>query len=222
MQVTPLSFASRIDPQIEAYRQKKGAISEKDVRSMGYLGPLITTLALGSLFVPHFAKGLAIGVATLGLNIATSASLYFFGAYEPEKRDSKYTKLVLSRPLDTTIGAPLLEEGVFRGVLQPTLQRICQIALPVTGTLLFPGVAVSVATAAAILGTSLLFGAIHYTNPHENSHIQAITSAIGGIPFGLAAARLGLGAAVGAHMMHNSIIITAQKVRRRFAQKPSQ
>ena len=63
----------------------------------------------------------------------------------------------------------------------------------------------------SIVATAAFFGFIHIFNDHKNSPIQAFSATLGGILLGVSAAQFGLGCAIAAHIVHNTIITTLKK-----------
>jgi len=92
--------------------------------------------------------------------------------------------------------APLVEEGLFRGLLQTGLKKLSGQLLPRSG-----------AVAVAILATSLLFGITHLL-AHEDlesgmRHVKIAT--IAGVFLGVLREKYGLPCSIGSHMFQNTI-----------------
>jgi membrane protease YdiL (CAAX protease family) len=183
-----------------------------DPQNWLYLIPTIGTLAIGILFAPHFAIGLGIGAAMACAKIPIALALRALGVLKKEERDSEYEKSILSFPLLGTLIAPIVEEGFFRGVLQPLATRTMIWLVPAAAATAFFGTGLSIATAVTIVATATLFGLAHLSNPHKNSHIQAIITGVDGIVFGVLAAQFGLGASIAAHIAGNTLLITIGKI----------
>ncbi len=175
-----------------------------------YLIPTIGAIAIGILSTSHFALGLAVGGAIVLTMIPISKSLERLG-FLREDRGNEYSKLVRNFPLSGTLIAPVVEEGIFRGVIQPLIARSIIWLVP-TATAAFFGAGFAVATAVSIVATATLFGFVHLFNQHKNSHIQATITGIEGIAFGVLAAQFGLGASIAAHITVNTIVITIGKI----------
>jgi membrane protease YdiL (CAAX protease family) len=105
--------------------------------------------------------------------------------------------LHLIKPMYRTIIAPLVEELLFRGSI-PLLSHAIVYLIPNASAILFGPFNVSVVI--SIVATSILFGF-----GHDNWPTFKI---IGGLVFGILAVNFGLAAAVGAHMMNNTIVIS--------------
>jgi membrane protease YdiL (CAAX protease family) len=175
-------------------------------RNFLFLIPTITGIAIGILFLPNFGLGLAFGIAELAITLISVSLLSQAGIISRTKdNNNEYDKYVRKSLLAVSLFGPIAEEGIFRGLIQPLVTRSIQILVPVAATALF-GTGLSVATAVSIVATSVLFGAAHYFNPHKNAHIQAISTAIGGLTLGFLSAQFGIGASIAAHIAFNSII----------------
>ena len=103
---------------------------------------------------------------------------------------------------------PYLDQSLrkdFRGLVQPLLTKSVQVLIP-AATVVFFGTGLSVATAVAIVATSVLFGAAHLSNPHKGAHIQAMSATVSGVVLGILAARFGIGASIASHIANNSLV----------------
>ncbi len=159
-------------------------------RNWSYVMPTVVLMSVGSVMIPHFSLGLALGVANLVLASMVGLLVSLLPIKKANQED--YRQQLLSYPMMVTVFAPTLEELLFRGLLQTLL-----IAL-------FPQ-----ASLMAVCITALLFGLAHLTNAKENdAYHQAINTTFSGIFFGLVAMQLGLWAAIAAHMMNNTIALT--------------
>ncbi len=171
-----------------------------------HLIPTITGIALGILFLPHFGLGLAFGAIELTVMLISLVFLRKAGILTSlPDNNSEYDKLLRKSLLQASLFGPIVEEGVFRGVIQPLVTKSIQILVPAAAAALF-GTGPSVATAVSVVATSVLFGAFHYFNPHKNVHIQAVTSTVGGLMLGCISAQFGIGASFAAHISFNSIL----------------
>ena len=172
----------------------------KPQRNWGYVIPTVTLGVVGVIFLPHFTLGLAIGLCELLLSLAIHfivSKLFLFST--PDQRE--YLEVLTKHPLLATLCAPIVEECLFRGILQPLL---------IGGLLLcFPQFPLVVICALAVSLTAVLFGAAHLSNAKEgNAYTQAIITTIAGVVFGIIALQFGLFAAIAAHMMANTVAIT--------------
>lgn len=124
--------------------------------------------------------------------VQTMLNYYDFGYFRPFS--SPYTKALLEvhdytdlcALLYFMLGAPLLEEVIFRKTIQRNVASITKS--PVAG------IAVS----------AVLFWTAHLGNPHKNGAILAVAAGLGGVTFGILNHQLGLAASIGAHIAHNS------------------
>lgn len=182
-------------------------------RNFLFLVPTISAIAFGLIFFPHFGLGLAAGAADLVFTTAYTIVLDKTGILpQKEDKNSKYEKMSRNNLLVGSVFAPIAEEGLFRGLLQPLCARAIQILLPATAAALF-GPHLTVAVVASIVATSIVFGAVHYMNPHKNAHIQAITAGIGSLPLGFLSAQFGIGASIAAHLSFNTLVSCVQALK---------
>jgi len=176
-----------------------------------YLIPTIGAVVIGTLFAPNFLLGMAAGVAIGFTAIIITKALATLGIFKTEGKNSEYMKQLFAFPLLGTLIAPVAEELVFRGGIQPLLTRTLIWLVPTT-TAIFAGTGLSIAAAVSIVATAAIFGFAHIFNQHQNSHIQAIITAVEGVAFGILAAQFGLGASIAAHLTINTILITLGKI----------
>jgi membrane protease YdiL (CAAX protease family) len=168
-----------------------------------YLIPTVGAIAVGIFFAPNFALGLAAGGAMfMGASIVL-LTLNALGVIK-EDPNNEYEQILDRFPLLGTLAAPLGEELVFRGALQPLLTRAVVFLAP-TAAAAFLGTGLSIAAAVSIAVTATLFGLIHISNLHANSHIQAVIAAVQGVALGIIAVQFGLAASIAAHMAVNTL-----------------
>ena len=161
---------------------------------------------MGLLLLPNFGLGLIVGTGDLVCQIISLTLLKNVGVIQVDnEKNSDYRKHIQKSLLATSLFAPIAEEGLFRGFIQPLLTKSVQILVPAAAVAFF-GAGLSVATAVSILATSIFFGAAHYMNPHKNAHIQAISCTIGGLVLGVLSAQFGIAAAFAAHIANNTIL----------------
>jgi len=115
-----------------------------------------------------------------------------------------YRDSISKSQLMVSLGAPIMEELIFRGAILQLLLLLIGLAFP--PMLLFPclNLGISVAAAAAICITAGLFGVAHAGNG-KNNHVQVVTTFIMGLAFGFFAVQFGLLVAIGAHILNNTI-----------------
>ncbi len=183
-----------------------------------YLVPVIGILALGILLFPSSVPiGMAVGAATLIGSVAiTLISTCLKLDVKDDKEENK--NLSFSEKLAATVAAPILEEGFFRGILQPLAIRAIVFIVPAASAA-FLGTGLSVAVLVSVVATAILFGLVHLTNDHKNTHIQAFSATKSGIVYGFLAVYLGLPAAIAAHMIHNTLIVTVTEIAKLFKNK---
>lgn len=175
-----------------------------------YLVPTITVIALGGMFLPNFAIGLAVGVVKIAATMALTLALRVLGMFKDSEEESEYHRDVQENPLSTTLFGPYLEECIFRGVLLPMIARIALRILPFAAAP-FLGTGMLVATAIGIGGSAIAFGAVHAFNPHPNANLQASICTISGIVYGILWANCGLVATIAAHILNNTIVLTLSR-----------
>ncbi len=202
-----MAITDNINQGVHVYsptEKSMGNVEVSNASSFSKLAPLYPTvgvIALGILLVPNFGLGLVAGGLLIGVSHLEVKAIRAVKGMEPSD-NSAYLRELKSSPFSATVVAPALEECVFRGGIQ-TL--ITQSILPITAATMFGPF--SVASVIAILVTSLIFGAVHASNPHKNAHVQAVVTTIGGIAFGCLFAQYGLGASIAAHIMNNTISV---------------
>ncbi len=121
--------------------------------------------------------------------------------------NSEYIETAAKHPLFSTIGMPIVEEGFFRGILQPLATHAILYVAP-TAAAAFAGTSLSIAATVSIVAIGVIFGLAHLFNPHKNARMQAITTTFSGIGWGIAKARFGLPAAMAAHIVNNTFSVT--------------
>ena len=177
-------------------------------RNFLFLIPTITGIVLGLLLIPNFGLGLAVGAADLAVTVVSVLFLTHAGIIEEDKeKNSKYGKHLRSSLLSASFFGPIVEEGIFRGYIQPIMTKAIQILAPAAAAALLGG-GMSVAVIVGIVATAVLFGAAHLSNPHKRAHVQAISATVTGIVLGILSAQFGIGASIAAHIANNSILGT--------------
>ncbi|MBS0621135.1 MAG: CPBP family intramembrane metalloprotease [Verrucomicrobia bacterium] len=159
-----------------------------------FLIPTISVIALGSIFIPHFALGIAFGTALLFAEVTVILLLRCcFPLPAPERKNevSEYKQNIHRNPIQATLLGPFVEEVIFRSWILPALRAI-------TGSAPF-----------AAIGSGILFGAAHLVNPHDGARFQAVASTVWGIAVGFFAISYGLPAAIAAHIANNTIATSA-------------
>lgn len=170
-----------------------------------FLIPTVSAIAIGILFMPGFGVGLAVGGAmfvatTIALNLLTSVGWI----KDDEDENSLYSKLLNKNLLGVALFAPIAEEALFHGGLQPLLTYTIALIVPAASAALF-GPMFTVATVVSIVATGVIFGAVHYLNPHKGAFEQAVLASIAGVAYGILTVQFGIGAAIAAHIVNNTI-----------------
>ena len=169
-----------------------------------YLVPVIAAVALGSLYVPNFAVGLASGAALSAVMHVGNKTLHALKIVKSNS-DSSFLKSVKFSPLFASLGLPVIDELVSRGVIQPAFARaIVWIAPAAAAT--FLGTPLSIATGVSIVATATFFSLFDLRNEHKHAPLHAVSSTFSGIAFGVLATQFGLGASIAAHVFYNTVI----------------
>ncbi len=178
-----------------------------------YLVPTIGALALGAFFIPNFAIGMAAGAGIFGAASVIAPALEALGIVKKEETPSEYAKFDQEWPILTTLGFPVFEEALFRGGVMPVIARCVVLIIPATAAA-FLGTPLSIAMTVSIVATAAIFGLLHLFNPHPNAHLQAVAATISAIVLGLLAAQFGIGAAIAAHILNNTLVVTITQLFR--------
>lgn len=202
------------------------------LRRLDFLIPTIASIAMGSFFIPNFALGMGIGGAVLTVSIV--GSIFYEALFDNSKSEeqvseaatsekctkrteSEYRKAIRKNLFYTNILGPIFEESYFREGMLPLFTSAVSMLVPTTTAILFGPL--STATVISVIATGIIFGALHFRNPHDNiedkTH-QAFHAGITGIILGFTCAYFGFGAAVGAHIANNSLIGTIVGVATAF------
>jgi membrane protease YdiL (CAAX protease family) len=169
-----------------------------------FLIPTASTLALGIIYASNVPIGMAIGLGSFVKTVLIATAFQTLNLLQ-ENTNRTFEQRLLNNPLNSTLVAPLVEEGLFRGFLQPLTARMITFIAPATACA-FLGTSLSAATTIAIVATGALFGIAHLSNRRRNIHRQAFTATIGGIIYGVTTAQFGLTAAIAAHVVHNTLV----------------
>jgi membrane protease YdiL (CAAX protease family) len=183
----------------------------KSIRAMkSSLLTSYSAIALGAYFLPNFTNGLIVGTFTF---LTTTALSSIIDLIQPlPAKDSPYLRYLRENSLQMALFNPILEELVFRGLFQPTLIEIITLLFPEANNLMLFGTGLTLATGISILMASVHFGAFHLPNQHEKAHIQAFNATLAGIALGYLSQQFGLIAAAAAHIMHNTLAVTVDKL----------
>jgi membrane protease YdiL (CAAX protease family) len=206
----PISWKDQTKMFIETVK------NDKTLKKWVFLIPTITTIACGILFLPNFGTGAALGFGMLGIAAITSGVAFVFKLFKIDE-NNKYNEWISNHLFFGAVGAPILEEILFRGCLQPLTTKAILWLVPAASATIM-SLNLSVAVVVSVVAIGAIFGFVHYFNDHKNSHIQAVVTGIAGIALGLTAAYLGLPAAIGAHMLNNTIAMIGINASKKEAQ----
>jgi hypothetical protein len=193
-----------------------------------YLVPTVGAVAIGAIYVPNFALGLAAGAAVYGTGFAAAKIIAALDRTKTGLDTLCANHLCcLRKTVRITLTRPLIIEGVLRGVIQPLVTRailwqavlwqVPAAAATVMGTGLSVAVIISAIAIAATAGEHAYFKhrkCSHIRAEHKNFHIEVIFSTTRGIAYGLLAAQFGIGAAIAAHIANNTLAMTKSKLCR--------
>lgn len=139
----------------------------------------VATLAVGSYLDQPFATGAIVGALSLLLEVSGVTTLQKLGVISKSPASSEYgTQIKEMGPIQTGLIFPVIEEIIFRALLQETI---------------------------GVIPTATLFGLVHLSNNHPENKIQAFLATLGGFIYGDLYDGLGITAPIAAHMMSNSI-----------------
>lgn len=164
--------------------------------------PAAAFIGVGAVFLPHFALGCAIAAGMLAINLVMAAVVR---AFVKSKMKKEYLEMLKNKPLLVTLGAPILEELIFRGAMLQLSLLLIGLAFPPALILPFLNTGLSIAAATAILITAVVFGLVHAFNAEKNNYAQVATTFLSGLAFGFLAIQFGLLVAIGAHVLNNTI-----------------
>jgi len=102
---------------------------------------------------------------------------------------------------DLVVKYPILEEAVFRGVLQPVLADAIAIAIPKFAAPSLLGFPLANIVSAVAIGIG--FGSVHYFNYRKGGKQVAVIGSISGSLYGIVKECFGLTGSIAAHMTHN-------------------
>lgn len=174
-----------------------------------YLIPVMCVAGIGSACIPYFALGLAVGAVDFMVQIVISILFFSKESEEDREKTKEYSEMIQKNTLYATLWGPVIEEGLFRGVLQPGLMLAFILINPSLAVLPFLATGLSLAAAAAIACTSLIFGLLHLTSSKDNDDYRhAVMTTMGGVVLGVLAIQFGLLAAVAAHIIFNTLAVS--------------
>jgi len=125
----------------------------------------------------------------------------------PREENSGYSKyLNESTPFELGVAGPIVEEVLFRGILQGGLLVVLKRLIPAT-TVSILGMPFTIAGLIAIVTASAVFGAVHAMNDHKGAWGQAIVVGVSALfTEGPLAYFYGIEASMMAHILNNTII----------------
>jgi len=174
--------------------------------------PTFAVLSIACLWSRVFLVGAAVGVVNTISSIALTQLL--LKQVPPTQEDEQYVRLVTESVFKSAVIGPILEEVIFRGVLQPSLRWIVSVWLPDVSLKVAFIPPMALASMISVVATSVLFGFMHLTNNHSYKKFQALHATGIGIVYGVLAANYGLGASIGAHIMSNTILFINAAIAR--------
>ncbi len=120
------------------------------------------------------------------------------GDISPDKRlDMDFHNFVIKYPI--------LEETVFRGILQPYLSGKLPLFFPKLKSI--PSVmGIPLANLVSSVALGVIFGSIHYLNYTSGGIYVALIASISGSFYGLIKEKFGLASSISAHIIHNFMV----------------
>ncbi len=173
--------------------------------------PVISVIAIGIICSPVFKIGAITGAVTLSITVLSLGLLVSLGLLKKTDGGAYLEKIRKMPACATAVFIPILEEAIFRGGLQRGLTELGKQVLTHKVWQLPLGVYLSTASLVAIVATSVLFGAVHALNDHEGASQQAFITGFHGFVMGVLAANYGILASIGAHIINNTLAVTAIK-----------
>ena len=198
-------------PQTKKTTEQRGSVVEnspKQVRPLEYWSYLILTLGVASVgvaLIPHFALGLAVGVVNVFSSLIIVVVMELFIT---SRQEEEYSDFIEKYPSSATLGAPFIEELIFRGGMQSLLTLAFLCLAPGLAAIPFLGTSLNVAVGASLIATSLAFGLAHFS---KQNYSQVVMATFTGIVFGLLALQFGLAVSMAAHVAQNTLAVTATK-----------
>jgi membrane protease YdiL (CAAX protease family) len=149
-----------------------------------------------------------ISVIALGIKVVIAGVVSAYQKKEDEKESAYEKRIKEMHPIAPAVLIPIVEEGIFRGILQGGLYWVLARIVPLaTVTLL--GIQFSAAALASILIAGSIFGIIHATNGHDLANVQAFVAALSGVfVLGPLYHFYGLWASILDHIMTNTLATT--------------
>jgi len=154
-----------------------------------------TTESSSNNIAKSLLLGLAIGIPMTLASTITSFVVQKIFPMKQSKNMDKLMDILLKDPIAAAIEAPLQEECLFRGLVQPVSDRLFSIVLPGQSTL---------AKNVSLVFSSCAFGAIHLSN--DGNLAQPICATFTGLYLGILKNKYGLGCSIGAHVTNNTIL----------------
>lgn len=177
-------------------------------RDATILTSIVVMTSLFALKSSNFAIGLGLGALKNCCNNLIINRLSDRIFHDLDDADDGEKEIYETGNIPTiTLLAPIGEELVFRGMLQPLLAKAVQLAIPSTSAILF-GKEISRAQAIAVLSIGVLFGWLHRDNPTCSglpSYSRISIISVGGIIYGATAAKYGLMASIASHLFNNTV-----------------
>lgn len=185
-------------------------INWQAMKYCNYPVPTLVFTGIGATFIPNFGWGFALGVSNLFLQTVMTGILSQFISCSD---NAETIKFIETFPTTSSLGAPIQEEFLFRGVMQPFAKLTFAYLFPSVAGISFLANDVSNAACFSIFCTSVCFGLAHLSNTKDrNNYIQVIMTTISGIVFGVIAEEYGLAASIAAHVAMNTVIVAVLKL----------
>lgn len=200
----------------EGYQKSIPPNNPDNLSDLSYLIPSIGVLGIGSIFIRGTRPGIIVGATHfVGFAAVIKVMEHYKSINSDNKKRDEYARHYDKNPLEGTLYNPLVEELLFRGILQPSITNAISSTFP-TSIRTCLRTNLSRSTVISIAGTATLFGLLHHINNHtinnrKDVNFQVINATCAGLMYGSAAAKFGLPAAVAAHITFNTSIMTCDR-----------
>lgn len=175
------------------------------VRSISAVSKNVVTVAYKQFFIP-VATGIKWGAAGLGINIILAGAIHLAGwsrVLANQEAGEVYTKLLLENVFKVAVVIPVIEEVIFRVIVQGTFHWIAQKVFPDRDISIFSH-QIKLAALVSVVASAILFGLAHYSNGMGITQLVACT--VMGLILGALREKTGILSSISAHITNNGIL----------------
>lgn len=152
------------------------------------------------------SMGIQVGLLDLGFGIVASELFDLIPGFgdllaDPELA-AEYLEEAMGSFWETAVLAPVVEEVLFRQVIQGAFKKLAEKVLPDQDVTLFSQT-MKLAVLVAVVATAVLFGLVHLGS--GLGIVQVILATSTGIVYGILKEKYGLTASISAHMTNNAV-----------------